>query len=96
MRANGVRRVQYINMVPNRGSPPAILLRESIHNGERVQKRTIANMTALPIEQAEMIRRVLKGESSASWRARSRWCAHRGTATSRRCQQPCDAWAWRD
>jgi hypothetical protein len=50
----------YIDIVPNRGSPPAILLRES--DGKRVRKRTIANLSALPIEQAEMIRRVLKGE----------------------------------
>lgn len=52
----------YIDIVPNRGSPPAILLRESIREGQRVRKRTIANLSALPIEQAEMIRRVLKGE----------------------------------
>jgi len=45
-----------------RSSPPAILLRESIREGGRVRKRTIANLSALPIEQAEMIRRVLKGE----------------------------------
>ena len=52
----------YIDIVPNRGSPPAILLRESIREGKRVRKRTIANLSALPLEQAEMIRRVLKGE----------------------------------
>jgi hypothetical protein len=52
----------YIDIVPNRRSPPAILLRESIRDGKRVRKRTIANLSALPIEQAEMIRRVLKGE----------------------------------
>jgi len=52
----------YIDIVPNRGSPPAILLRESIREGKRVRKRTIANLSALPMEQAEMIRRVLKGE----------------------------------
>jgi hypothetical protein len=52
----------YIDIVPNRGSPPAILLRESIRDGKRVRKRTVANLSALPIEQAEMIRRVLKGE----------------------------------
>jgi hypothetical protein len=52
----------FIDIVPNRGSPPAILLRESIREGKRVRKRTIANLSALPIAQAEMIRRVLKGE----------------------------------
>lgn len=52
----------YIDIVPNRRSPPAILLRESVREGARVKKRTIANLSGLPIEQAEMIRRVLKGE----------------------------------
>ena len=52
----------YIDIVPNRSSPPAILLRESVREGKRVRKRTIANLSALPLEQAEMIRRVLKGE----------------------------------
>src|SRR5262249_36679176 len=63
----GMRRIaymasMYIDIVPNRRSPPAILLRESIREGGRVRKRTIANLSALPIEQAQMIRRVLKGE----------------------------------
>ena len=52
----------YIDIVPNRKSPPAILLRESVRDGKHVRKRTIANLSALPIAQAEMIRRVLKGE----------------------------------
>jgi hypothetical protein len=52
----------YIDIVPNRRSPPAVLLRESVRDGTRVRKRTIANLSALPIAQVEMIRRVLKGE----------------------------------
>ena len=52
----------YIDMVPNRRSPPAYLLRESVRNGKRVLKRTIANLSSLPPDQIEMIRRVLKGE----------------------------------
>ena len=52
----------YIDIVPNRNSPPAILLRESVREGKRVKKRTIANLSALSIEQAESIRRILKGE----------------------------------
>ena len=62
VRESRTRQPMYIDIVPNRGSPPAILLRESIRDGKRVRKRTIANLSALPIEQAEMIRRVLKGE----------------------------------
>jgi len=55
----------YIDFVPNRGSKPAILLRESIREGERIKKRTIANLSALTLEQAETIRLVLKGEKLA-------------------------------
>jgi len=51
----------YIDFVPNRGSKPAILLRESIREGKRIKKRTIANLPALTLEQAEAIRLVLKG-----------------------------------
>ena len=51
----------YIDIVPNRGSPPAILLRESVREGKRVRKRTVANLSGLSIEQAEAIRHVLKG-----------------------------------
>jgi hypothetical protein len=55
----------YIDLVPNRGSKPAILLRESIREGKRIKKRTIANLSALTLEQAEAIRLVLKGERLA-------------------------------
>jgi hypothetical protein len=59
----------YIDLVPNRGSKPAILLRESIREGKRVRKRTIANLSALTLEQAEAIRCVLKGEGLAPARS---------------------------
>ena len=52
----------YIDIVPNRNSPPAVLLRESVRDGKRVRKRTVANLSSLPTDQIEMIRRVLKGE----------------------------------
>ncbi|MGC2603263.1 MAG: IS1634 family transposase, partial [Rhodomicrobium sp.] len=55
----------YIDLVPNRSSKPAILLRESIREGKRIRKRTIANLSALSLEQAEAIRLVLKGEKLA-------------------------------
>ena len=55
----------YIDFVPNRGSKPAILLRESIREGKRIKKRTIANLSALTLEQAEAIRLVLKGRQLA-------------------------------
>jgi hypothetical protein len=52
----------HIDIVPNRNSRPAYLLRESVRVGKKVTKRTLANLSALPIEQIELIRRVLKGE----------------------------------
>lgn len=52
----------YIDIVPNRKSPPAILLRESIRDGRKIVKRTIANLSSLSLEQAKSIRRILKGE----------------------------------
>ena len=55
----------YIDIVPNRSSPPAILLRESVREGKRVLKRTIANLSGLSIEQAEAMRDVLKGKRLA-------------------------------
>lgn len=55
----------YIDTVPNRKSRPAILLRESFREGKRIVKRTIANFSALSLEQAQAIRAVLKGQPLA-------------------------------
>ena len=52
----------YIDIVPNRKSPPAILLRESVRQGKKIVKRTIANLSTLSLVQAQAIRQVLKGE----------------------------------
>jgi hypothetical protein len=52
----------HIDTIPNRNSRPAYLLRESVREGKLVRKRTLANLSALPIEQIEAIRRILKGE----------------------------------
>lgn len=51
----------YIDIVPNRNSPPAILLRRSVRDGKKVTKETIANLSELSIEQAQAIRQILKG-----------------------------------
>src|SRR5271154_3273238 len=51
----------YIETVPNRGSPPAILLRESYRDGGRIRKRTLLNLSHWPSEQVEGLRGVLKG-----------------------------------
>jgi len=55
----------YIDIVPNRNSPPAVLLRESVREGTKIHKRTLANLSALSTLQVESIRRVLKGEKLA-------------------------------
>src|SRR6266487_1892675 len=52
----------YIATVPNRNSPPAILLRESFREGGHVRTRTLANLTAWAPERIEALRRALKGE----------------------------------
>ena len=52
----------HIDTIPNRNARPAYLLRESVRVGKRVTKRALANLSALPIEQIEAIRRELKGE----------------------------------
>jgi transposase len=52
----------HIDTIPNRNSRPAYLLRESVREGKRVRKRTLANLSSLPLDQIEAIRRVLKGE----------------------------------
>ena len=51
----------YIETVPNRGSPPAILLRESYRDGGRIRKRTLLNLSHWPAEHVEGLRGVLKG-----------------------------------
>ena len=53
----------YVAVVPNRGSPPAILLRESYRDGGKVKNRTLANLSHWPAEKVDDLRRVLKGQS---------------------------------
>ena len=52
----------YVARVPNRGSPPAILLRESYREGGKVKNRTLANLTRWPEDKVEALSRVLKGQ----------------------------------
>lgn len=55
--------VMYIEAVPNRSSPPAILLRESYREDGKVKKRTLANLTHWPSDKVEGLRRVLRDET---------------------------------
>jgi len=52
----------YIDIVPNRNSPPAVLLREARREGRRTVKRTLANLSALPTPALAALRAALKGE----------------------------------
>ena len=52
----------HIDIVPNRNSTPAILLRESYRVGKQVKKRTLANLSSLSMQQIEAIRAALRGE----------------------------------
>lgn len=52
----------YVESVPNRNSPPAILLREGRRVGKKVHKRTLANLSHWPKDKIERLRRVLKDE----------------------------------
>jgi hypothetical protein len=54
--------VMYVVKVPNRGSPPAILLRESYREAGKVKNRTLANLSSWPEAKVEALARVLKGQ----------------------------------
>jgi hypothetical protein len=56
----------YIEHVPNRNSPPAVLLRESYRDGDKVKKRTVANLSALPAEVIEGLKVLLRGGVAVS------------------------------
>ena len=52
----------YVETVPNRNSPPAILLREGWRENGKVKKRTLANLTKWPPQKIDALRRVLRNE----------------------------------
>jgi hypothetical protein len=54
--------VMYVVKVPNRGSPPAILLRESYREDGKVKNRTLANLSSWPEAKVDALARVLKGQ----------------------------------
>ena len=56
----------HIHIVPNRNSKPAVLLRESYRVGGSVRKRTLANLSKLPMDAVDAIKRILKGEKLVS------------------------------
>jgi len=52
----------YVDVVPNRGSAPAILIRESFRENGKVRKRTVGNLSSLPMHQVDSLRMLLKGK----------------------------------
>ena len=56
----------YITRVPNRGSPPAVLLRESYREHGKVKTRTLANLSRWPEHKVDRLQRALKGVPTAS------------------------------
>jgi hypothetical protein len=62
MDMSGMIVVMYVVKVPNRGSPPAVLLRESYRDAGKVKNRTLANLSAWPEAKVEALSRVLKGQ----------------------------------
>src|SRR5271166_2816620 len=66
----GIIRAMYIEVVPNRKSPPAILLRQAYREDGKVKKRTLANLTDWPKELIEGFRALLKGGKVVAARAR--------------------------
>jgi hypothetical protein len=52
----------YVAVIPNRGSPPAILLREGYRDNGKTKNRTLANLSHWPAERIEQLRAVLRGE----------------------------------
>jgi Transposase DDE domain len=55
----------YVERIPNRNSPPAILLRESYRDGDKIRKRTLANLSDWPAAKIEALRCVLRGDAVA-------------------------------
>ena len=53
----------YVTRIPNRDSPPAVLLRESYREGGKVKSRTLANISDWPEAKIDSLRRVLAGET---------------------------------
>ena len=91
--------VMYVAKVPNRGSPPAVLLRESYREAGKVKNRTLANLSSWPEAKVNALARVLKGRrpapAAAPKKARSRSPAACRTGMSPPCWARRGRWAWR-
>ncbi len=84
----------YIEAVPNRDSPPAILLRESYREAGKVKKRTLLNLSDWPHERIAGFKALLKGGSAGGRAAGAvppgrRLPAHRARSDRRKALRPC-------
>lgn len=88
----------YVETVPNRNSPPAILLRESYREGGKVKKRTLANLTTWPAELVEHFKVLLRGgvavESAPTALTIERSLPHGHVAAVLGTARACGAPAW--
>ena len=85
----------YVARVPNRGSPPAILLRESYREDGKVKTRTLANLSHWPDRKVDALQRALKGSPAQQGLGAFRSPAACRTGMWPRCWAPRGHWAWR-
>ena len=85
----------YIEAVPNRNSPPAILLRESYRHQGKVKKRTLANLSKWDPDLVAGLRILLKkGTAVANFETSLDIVRSQPTATSPPCSAPCARSVW--
>ena len=88
----------YIETIPNRTSPPAILLREGYREGGKVIKRTLANLSQWDPQLVEHLRILLKGgvavESTEAVLSIERALPHGHVAAVLGSARACGAPAW--
>jgi hypothetical protein len=85
----------YVTRVPNRNSPPAVLLRESYREGGKVKNRTVANLSSWPEAKVEALARALKGLPPAGLEGMIEVTRACRTGTWPRCSARSAPWAWR-
>src|SRR5712671_500019 len=83
----------YVAVIPNRSSPPAILLRESYREAGKTKNRTLANLSGWPAERIEQLRAVLRGdkllpaaEAVEIVRAPPHWAPHAASRSTPCCR----------
>jgi hypothetical protein len=88
----------YIEVIPNRSSPPAILLREGYREGGKVRKRTLANLSSWDPQLVEHFRVLLRGgvavDSAASVLSIERALPHGHVAAVLGAARGCGSSAW--